>query len=232
MALVDKARAPGPIRVRLLPTLFASSGAVVVFVFVLAFVARATADGVTMPPREDPVVVDAGSVAVIDAGAIVDAGNVDAGDIDAGSVDAGSEVVDAGELYTVSQDAGPDVDGGPAEVEGPPYEPADVAARAVVLVEACAKDALRWDPSLGGTFLLRVTLPEAGTKQVPVIVADGLRSPVLSACVKRKQGSVLWPSNAITLPVRQQVVASATLTTDGRIKIGSVEVRAVDVPPG
>jgi hypothetical protein len=128
---------PSPLRVRPLPVIFASVVAVAVFVVVLAVVARLTADGVVMPRP--------------DAGPEADAGVLEGGDIDAGVV----------ELVTVEPgpDAGPEPDGGPPTVEPPPYDPAVVAAAAVVVVESCVKDALRWDPSLGGAFTLRVILP-------------------------------------------------------------------------
>jgi len=222
MGLVDQPRADTGPKIRLLPTLLASLASVVVFVVVVAVVARATADGAAMPVRE-----------IVDAG-FVDAGFVDAGFVDAGFVvDGGSDVgdagfVDAGALVTVSIDAGPLVDGGPAEVEGPPYDVAGVATVAAVLVEVCAKDGLRWDPSLGGPFLLRVTLPEAGAATTSAVIeADGLRSPVLASCLKRRSPLVVLPPGAVDLLVPQQVVARASLATDGRINILGVDVVAL-----
>ena len=232
MSLVDPPRVQRGPRVRVLPTVLASIVATAIFIVVLSVVARVTADSAVVVVRA----VDAG-IDLVDAGfdaSDVDAGGVDAGDVGAGFVDAGfvdAGFVDAGppaELVTVSIDAGPDVDGGPADVEGPPYDVDDVIAVGRVLVEACARDGLRWDPSLGGAFTLRVTLPEAGpTSTSAVVEADGLRSPVLSSCLKRRTPTLTWPPGATDLLVPQQVVAAASLSSDGRVKLGAVEVRAV-----
>ena len=222
MSLVDPPRVQRGPRVRVLPTVLASIVATAIFIVVLSVVARVTADSAVVVVRA----VDAG-IDLVDAGfdaSDVDAGGVDAGDVDAGFVDAGPPA----ELVTVSIDAGPDVDGGPADVEGPPYDVDDVIAVGRVLVEACARDGLRWDPSLGGAFTLRVTLPEAGpTSTSAVVEADGLRSPVLSSCLKRRTPTLTWPPGATDLLVPQQVVAAASLSSDGRVKLGAGEVRAV-----
>ncbi len=244
MALVDPPKVKGPPLFRVVPTLLASVAAVALSVVVIAVVARATADGAVVPMHndDDGVVVDAGAVldagdagvvaASVDGGVVdaVDAGVVHAGVVDAGLVDAGPPI----ELVTVSPDAGPVVDGGPATVEGPPYESAAVAAAALVLVEACAVDARRWDPSLGGAFTLRVTLPAlpeelgAGSTSTPLLVAaDGLRSPVLEACIARRLSEVVLPPGASDLLQRQQVEARASLSTSGRVEVSSVGVVAV-----
>ncbi len=250
MALVDPPKVKSPPLFRVVPTLLASFAAVVLCVVVIAVVARATADDATVPTS-----TAAGVVVVADAGPLLDAGVLDAGVLDAGVVEAG--VVDAGaiavvddagvagvagvadagppiELVTVSADAGPVVDGGPATVEGPPYEPAAVAAAALVLVEACAVDARRWDPSLGGAFTLRVTLPalpeelSAGSTSTPLqVVADGLRSPVLEACIARRLAEVRLPPGASDLLQRQQVEARASLSTSGCVDVSSVSVVSV-----
>lgn len=246
MALVDPPKVKGPPLFRVVPTLLASLAAVAVFIVVIAVVARATADNAVVPQPDDAGVVgadvgvqlDGGVVADADGvvdGGVVDAGVVNTGVVDAGVVDAG--VTDAGpavELVTVSADAGPVVDGGPATVEGPPYEPAAVAAAALVLVEACAVDGRRWDPSLGGAFTLRVTLPalpehvDGSTSSTPLqVVADGLRSPVLEACIARRLGEVVLPPGASDLLQRQQVEARASLSTSGRVEVSSVGVVAV-----
>ncbi len=236
MALVDPPKVKRPPLVRVVPTLLASIAAVVVFVVVITIVARVTADA-TSPGAADAgvageLLVDGG---VVDAGVRDDAGVLDAGVLDAGVLDAG--VLDAGpavELVTVSADAGPVVDGGPPTVEGPPYEPAAVAAAALVLVEACAVDGRRWDPSLGGAFTLRVTLPalpEVGAAATPlVIVADGLRSPVLEACMRRRLGEVVLPPGASDLLQQQQVVAQASLSTAGRVAVSAVSIEATSTP--
>lgn len=242
MALVDPPKVKRPPLVRVVPTLLASIAAVVVFVVVITIVARVTADAASPGAADAGVagellvdgalLVDGG---VVDAGVRDDAGVLDAGVLDAGVLDAG--VLDAGpavELVTVSADAGPVVDGGPPTVEGPPYEPAAVAAAALVLVEACAVDGRRWDPSLGGAFTLRVTLPalpEVGAAATPlVIVADGLRSPVLEACMRRRLGEVVLPPGASDLLQQQQVVAQASLSTAGRVAVSAVSIEATSAP--
>ena len=237
MGLVDQPRADTGPNIRIIPTVLASAVAVVIFVVVLAFVARATADDAIIIVPDAGFVFDAGDLdggvvvyggsdggVVVYGGVVHDGGVVDAGVVDAGVVDAGPPV----EFVTVSPDAGPVVDGGPADVEGPPYDVAGVAAVSAVLVEICAKDGLRWDPSLGGPFLLRVSLPEAGAPTTTAVIeADGLRSPVLAACLKRRAPTVVLPPGASDLLGAQQVVARATLATDGHVNILGVDVVAL-----
>ncbi len=196
MALIDeKRRPPSPLQVRPIVTGVAALVASFVFVVVTAVVARATADGVVMPDR------DAGFP---DAGPIV---------VDAGFADAG--FFDAGMPYTVSLDAGV-VDSGPATVDGPPFEAKDVVKAAVVVVEICAGEALRWDPSLGGAFTLVVDLPVGA----PVaVIVDGLTSPVLSSCIARRTIDIAWPesmrSSSVAVPL--QARARASLDGAGRV---------------
>ena len=212
MPLIEEKRRPSPLLVRPIVTAVASVVAAAVFLIVVVVVARATADGVVMPPR--------------DAGFVVDAGVVDAGVLDAGVVDAGPEFVDAGALVTVSLDAGVDVsDGGPASVDGPPFDAGAVVSAAAVVVERCAGDALRWDPSLGGPFSLVVDLPVGAA---PAIVVDGLVSPVLTACLERRAVDVAWPEalRASTLAVPLAVRARAILDGSGRVNWSDAAVTA------
>jgi hypothetical protein len=215
---------PSPLRVRPLPVGLASVGAVAVFVVVLAIVARQTADGVVMPRP--------------DAGPEPDAGLLDGG-VDAGVV----------ELVTVEPgpDAGPEPDGGPPTVEPPPYDPAVVAAAAVVIVEGCVKDALRWDPSLGGAFTLRVLLPvtplttsereleEPGDADddgpPPLLQTPGLVSPVLEACLQRRAIDMARAPGTRDLTAPQAVVARAVLHAGGTVDIADAVVVAAPSPP-
>jgi hypothetical protein len=111
-------------------------------------------------------------------------------------------------------------DGGPADVPGPPFSPAAVVDAAVVVVQACAIDALRWDPSLGGVFGLQVDLgplfvaPDGAA--APRIATPGLLSPVLSNCLARRSGDVqLPPLGDVSEPLA--VHARAVLDAGGRI---------------
>lgn len=216
---------PSPLRVRPLPVGLASVGAVAVFVVVLAVVARLTADGVVMPRP--------------DAGPEPDAGVLDGGGVDVGVV----------ELVTVEPgpDAGPEPDGGPPTVEPPPYDPAVVAAAAVVIVEGCVKDALRWDPSLGGAFTLRVLLPvtplttsereleEPGDADddgpPPLLQTPGLVSPVLEACLQRRAIDMARAPGTRDLTAPQAVVARAVLHAGGTVDIADAVVVAAPSPP-
>lgn len=196
MSLIEEKRPPSPTTLRPLQTGAAAFVASAIFVVVIAVVARATADGVVMPDR------DAGFVDVVDAGVVVDAGTEDA-------------VVDAGALVTVSLDAGVEVFA-PATVDGPPFDAREVIGAAAVVVEGCAGEALRWDPSLGGPFSLVVDLPVGA----PVaIVVEGLTSPVLSSCLSRRVVDVAWPEavRASTLAVPLRVHARAKLAGSGEV---------------
>ncbi len=223
---------PSPLRVRPLAVTLASVVAVAVFVVVIAIVARLTADGVVMPRP------DAGPDTVVssDAGVDVDGGTlVDAGVVDVVTVEPGP-------------DAGPEPDAGPPDVEGPPYDPAVVAAAAVVVVERCVQDALRWDPSLGGAFTLRVLLPvtplttsereleEPGDADdegpAPVLQTPGLVSPVLEACLQRRAADMARAPGTKDLTAPQAVVARAVLQATGTIAVADAVVVAVPAPPG
>ncbi len=198
MALIEAPRAPSPLKIRPLPTLAACVLASGLFVVIVAVLARATADAQTLPVRGFE---DAGVV----IGAVVDAGT------------ALPEVVDAGVVSTVSLDAGVDpLPGAAPTVDGPPFSASEVAAAAVVIVERCAVEALRWDPSLGGPFSLVVDLPVGAP---PLIIVDGLTSPVLSACVARRAVELGLPPDfqAAALDVALAVVARASLDGSGHV---------------
>jgi hypothetical protein len=112
------------------------------------------------------------------------------------------------------------VDAGPIMVPGPPFPPAAVIGAAVVVVEACAGDALRWDPSLGGPFVLEVDLgplfADDDGAAPPRVSTPGLLSPVLSSCLQRRAGDiVLPPLGDVEVPL--SVHARATLGAGGSI---------------
>ncbi len=216
---------PSPLRVRPLQVTLASIAAIAVFVVVVAIVARSTADDVMMPRA------DAGPAAPREAGSRPDAGD---GDADV--------------LVTVEPgpDAGPEPDAGPPEVEPPPYDPAIVAAAAVVVVERCVQDALRWDPSLGGAFTLRVVLPisplttserepeEQGGDDdgpPPILQTSGLVSPVLDACLARHAGDMARAPGTKDLGAPQAVVARAVLHADSTIAVADAVIVAVPTTP-
>ncbi len=203
MALLETRRAPpSPLNLRPIPTLLAIALSSGLFIVALAFVARATADGSVMPVQELPF-VDAGPPLVAgDGGTFVES-------------DEEPAFVDAGALYSASPDGGTEPIP-PPSVDGPPFAASEVAAAAVVVVEQCAQEALRWDPSLGGPFALAVELP-VGTPAV--IVVDGLVSPVLSSCLTRRTSELALPASllAAALEVPLAVRARASLAADGRI---------------
>lgn len=215
---------PSPLRVRPLAVLLATGAAIPIFVVVIALVARGTADGVMMPRP------DAGPEPLIGS--------------DAGVVDAGVELV----TVEPGPDAGPEPDAGPPGVELPPYDPAVVAAAAVVVVESCVQDALRWDPSLGGAFTLRVILPvtplttsereleEPGDADddgpPPVLQTPGLVSPVLDACLLRRAIDMARAPGTKDLTAPQAVVARAVLHANGTIAIADAVVVAAPATRG
>jgi hypothetical protein len=192
----------------------------------LSVTARLTAEGAVVPPS--PPSDDEGTAAGNDGVNGTDStdGGVDATvAVDGGDADV---VMDAGVLVTVEggPDAGPEALL-PPTVDGPPYDVRAVAAVAAALVEDCSKDALRWDPSLGGPFTLRVTLPAADVvDQSPIIVVDGLRSPVLQGCLQRRQRGLSLPIGATGLLVSQIVTARAALGTDGTVSVSDEGVMA------
>jgi hypothetical protein len=198
MPLIEERRAPSPLGVRPLPTALASLAAALLFVLVTGLVARCTRD--SAGPVRAPV---------------VDAGFVDAGFVDAGFVDAG--FVDAGMPY------GPTVDGGvyaDPSVAPPPYDPRTVAKEAAAVVERCAADALRWDPSLGGAFTLRVDLLVGAAPRVTPV---GLDSPVLLSCIERASPDFVIAVGSgvgevgVDVGVDLVVSARARLDADGRV---------------
>jgi hypothetical protein len=203
-------------RLRIIPTFIASVVSSAAFVVVLAVVARNTADGVTAPGAFR----DAGFDDVATTGVV--AGGADAGD--AGVADAGPPV----EYVTVDvgPDAGPEADAGPADVAGPPYDPATVIAAAVDVTAVCAAEALRWDPSLGGPFTLSVSLPSA-TKDVVEVFALGLRSPVLERCLQRRGPLLSLPGGARHNLVPQRVQARAHLGAAATVDVSDISIMGV-----
>lgn len=221
MAMMSSVPIAAPPTVRVIPTTVAALVASMVFMVALSVTARLTAEGAVVPPS--PPADDEGTAAENVDGVDGGVGAVDAGD--AGDADV---VMDAGVLVTVEggPDAGPEALL-PPTVDGPPYDVRAVAAAAAALVEDCAKDALRWDPSLGGPFTLRVTLPAADVvDQSPIIVVDGLRSPVLQGCLQRRQRGLSLPIGATGLLVSQIVTARAALGTDGTVSVSDEGVMA------
>ena len=218
MAMMSSVPIAAPPTVRVIPTTLAALVASMVFMVALSVTARLTAEGAVVPPRPaDDELTAAANEASVDS--------VDGG---VGTGDTVDVVVDAGVVVTVEggPDAGPEALL-PPTVDGPPYDVRAVAAVAAALVEDCSKDALRWDPSLGGPFTLRVTLPAADVvDQSPIIVVDGLRSPVLQGCLQRRQRGLSLPIGATGLLVSQIVTARAALGTDGTVSVSDEGVMA------
>jgi len=132
------------------------------------------------------------------------------------------------ELVTVQEgpDAGPLPDGGPPTAPEPPYDVRAIVIDAAALVEACAKEALRWDLSLGGPFSLSVRLPASDERDEVVVTVTGLRSPVLESCLARRRASLPLPSGAKDLSEPQVVVARGVLKSGGVVTVGDEAVVA------
>ena len=233
----------GPEVIRPLRTIILALVSVAIFNVTLTLVARSTADNVgalsTSSADLDPVLtqlLDGGVLLTHDDGAEpMDGGPRDAGHLDAGHLDAGHEgdnwqraLVDAGPLVWVSADAGPVVDAGPPTAPEPPFEADDVANAGGTLVERCSREALRWDPSLGGAFTLVVALPAAGTGDRVVVRADGLRSPVLARCLQQRSASTAVPGEALGVTVPLEVRARASLTSSGTVTIADAAILAAE----
>lgn len=181
-----------------------------VFVLIVAAVARATRDEAGGVPREDI------AVAAADAGG----GSAIAGSRDGGVDAAGAAaVVDAGAME------GPEgePDAGPAEVAGPPVIAADVVAVTLPLVEDCLKKALRFDPALGGKARLHIVVADG--KLAPSM--PGASSPVLSQCVAAGAATLAWP----TVPEARHEI-EARIVLDGLRKTIRVEsTELIHTPP-
>lgn len=188
-------------------------GVIVSFVFIvgIAFVARATRDGAGGVPHDEVVgILDAG--ALVDGAALVDS---DGGVLVQVASDGGVRV-DAGPFIDAGPSEGPEgeADSGPALVEGPPINAADVVAVTLPLVEDCLKKALRFDPSLGGRARLHIVVADG--KLAPTM--PGASSPVLSQCVAAGSSSLAWP----TAPDARHEV-EARIVLDGLRKTIRVE---------
>ncbi|MBM4282957.1 MAG: hypothetical protein FJ137_20125 [Deltaproteobacteria bacterium] len=250
MPLVDHRPPPPPLNIHPLRLLLVAPLAAALFIVGLAVVARATADGAPAPRQvlgvaamETDVKSEAGRPVTVppagDAGArdpahdpAHDPAQVPAHDPANGTApsdaEAGTMVEPNGDaprdrpgaLVTVSPDVGPGVDAGPASASGPPFSPTAVVSAAVVVVQACVADALRWDPSLGGPFAVVVDLgplfaAEDGAAP-PRLETPGLLSPVLANCLLRRAADVqLPPLGDVEVPLA--VRARATLGADGTI---------------
>jgi hypothetical protein len=214
--------------------------AVACFVGLVAVVARLTADDTAIrgprptaeaaPTATDPT--DAGVVVAVMVG------------VEEGP-DAGPEPV-ADDTANHDIDAGQRPGAQPTTAEPAPYDPAAVAAAAVVIVERCAREALRWDPSLGGPFMLRVrlatTAPHVDARvdsgvdpgvhahvdsSGVTIDALGLTSPVLQACLKRQATRMEQVAGTAHLVTPQAVVARAVLSTEGTIACADAGIVAL-----
>jgi hypothetical protein len=236
-----------PLQARPLVVGAATTLAVACFVVVVAIVAHLTADDAASD--RPPPTADAASTATdpSDAGVVV-------------PVMVGvEEGPDASPQPPANGTASDDVDAEPgpgasaATAEPAPYDPAAVAAAAVVIVERCAREALRWDPSLGGPFTLRVrlattaplddtsddtnddesegaTLDRTRTSVASSMVALdalGLTSPVLQACLKRQATRMEQVAGTTQLVSPQAVVARAVLSTEGTVAFADAAIVAL-----
>ena len=226
-----------PLQARPLVVGAATALAVACFVVVVAVVARLTADQAVTRPSPTSI------QALHDAGVVIDIVGVEEGP-DAGP---GADI-----------DTAVPTDSSPQTAESAPYDPSAVAAAAAVVVQRCAREALRWDPSLGGAFTLHVRLPAAtsidaaaqrderkndarvnGTATTPrssssssslvVIETPGLISPVLEACVQRQAAFMESVVGTDQLLVPQAVVARAVLQTAGTVAVADADI--VALPP-
>jgi hypothetical protein len=217
MPLVDTRPPPSPLNVRPALTAVVAVACVVGFVIGLAVVARLTADDA--PLYRAPVVV------VADAGPPVDGGILDVVPV---VDDAGVPAADdATAVVTVAQAPEGAVDAGPPSAPGPPFPPAAIVAAAVGVFEDCAANALRWDPSLGGPFVLVVDLEPLFSAREgsapPRLGTPGLVSPVLARCLERRAGDVVLPPlGDVEVPLA--IRARASLDVGGRITWSDVAV--------
>jgi hypothetical protein len=235
MPLVDTRPPPSPLNVRPVFTALASLAAVAVFIVGLAVSAWLTADDSTLyvPRHRPPAGGTLGSTGDVGADGGPTSGDAAGGDA-SGSGGTGGTGGDGGTSapndVVVTVERPPttdDVDAGPALVSAPPFAPPAVIAAAVVLVEACAADALRWDPSLGGPFALIVDLEPLFSARdgaaPPRVTTPGLVSPVLAGCLARRAADVaLPPLGDIEVPLAVQ--ARALLDAGGRIAWSDVVV--------
>ena len=171
------------------------------FLCVLAFVARATRDAphhalasgeIAQTIRETPVVV-----------ALLDAGSLDAGELPGENV------------------LGPERDTGPAMVPGPPIIAADVVAVVLPILEECVRRALRFDPALGGPMSMRIVV--SGGRLLPSLLSSP--SPVLTRCMAARGTEIVWP----TAEGERHVVA-AQLAIEGIravVRVASAELTSV-----
>lgn len=230
MPLVDARPPPSPLNMRPLFTVVAAVIGSALFVVGLGVVARLTAD--TAPPYARMRALDGvreargPDVGVDEA---VDAGALAAGDA--------APFVDAGALVTVSLPASDeqDVDAGPPTAARAPFAPAAVITSVVAIVEGCAADALRWDPSLGGPFVIVVDLgplfsaPDGVAS--PQITTPGLVSPVLASCLVRHASEAALPPLG-DVDVALAVRARAILAADGRVTWSDPAVTTSSEPGG
>jgi hypothetical protein len=262
MPLVEKRVAPSPLNIRPLPTAFAVAVSVGLFVVGLTVLARLTAEHAqpaNAPPPDHawPAELPSGDDNYNDDAEIADDGV--AGKSNAPKSGASPRLEASGNERSVastpplpSASASDDSQEmklvdlvevtvplpekvGPAFVAQPPFAPADLMSAAVVVVQACIADALRWDPSLGGPFVLHVDLaplfssadePSTG----PLLTTPGLLSPVLSSCLSRRAVDVSLPRlGDIEVPLA--VVARATLGADGVVAWSDARITTSAVPP-
>lgn len=195
--------------------------AVCTFVLVLAITARLTRDGAGGVPRGAPSDVASGSAVMANSPGIVlpaapqvdtDAG----GSADAGPID-GPGRSDGGTAWTVPLEP----DAGPVAAAGPPVALDEVQSALTPVLERCLRDALRFDPSLGG----RVDLEMVAQDGVLRAQLRGAPSPVLATCLE---------TGARAVPIsgaRDEVVhLEARVVLDGLR--GLVRWFSLDVVPG
>lgn len=201
MTLISRDTPPQVIvRRQLVRLALLASTSSVVFVLVLSAAAWWTRDAPVGVPRE---LADVPVVAT-DAGPAF--------------VDAGSAHLDAGELVTVAGD----VDAGPAHVTPPPIDAAALGAHIGAASQGCLEDALRFDPSLGGSASVSLQL---GGDDPARARLSGVSSPLFSRCL-------LARLEALALPhVSERVELRVVLALDGlraTVSVTSAEL-AVDV---
>lgn len=110
-----------------------------------------------------------------------------------------------------------DVDAGPAEVALPPVDAASVGALVLPAAQGCLNEALRFDPSLGGSAVLVLQL---GGGERAVARLSGIASPFFARCLTVRVEALALPDPANRESVR------VTLAIDGLR--GAVALRAAE----
>ena len=182
------------LRRQVVRVVLASSGAVLVFIVALSWAAWSRRD----EPVGVPHVAVAGSTAAAADAGVPTAYVAAPTDAGGGPDVAPRTPEDAGVVVTVAGD----VDAGPAHVAPAPVDAAAVGAELEALAQACLVDALRFDPSLGGTLVVTAAF---GADAPATLTVTGVSSPLFRRCLDARLASLAWPHAGTRLELRARV---------------------------